>query len=297
MKTKKIGLIGLGAMGSKLAERLMSQGYEVGVFNRTADKAELLKAKGAWVAQTPKELAEKSDVMMLSVTDDEAVREVTRGETGAFAGAKAGTVFLDCSTISVQGTREAYEEARHLGFHWLDTPVLGSPHTAEAGEMPFVVGGDKEILDQNREVLEAIGKKITYIGASGLGQAAKLVHNIVCGISLIAYSEALLLGEAMGLTRVQTLEVLKNGAVASTLLSIKIEKLEKNQFTPTAAPLINMRKDMGLAVEAATQGGLNLPALSITKRLNELAVEQGLGLEDTSSVLKALIEFSKKNPE
>ncbi len=289
MMNKKIGFIGLGAMGSKIAGRLISAGgYDLGLFNRTPEKAAVLVSGGSWQAESPKQLAERCNVIITVVTDGPAVREMVMGEAGAFAGAKPGTVFIDCSTIDVKTTRDLAEEAERLGCHWLDAPVLGSPKSAQDGEMPFVVGGLKEVLEEVKPILEVVGKKIVWMGESGLGQAAKLVHNITCGISLVAYSEALILGEKLGLSKKQTLEVLLNGAVVSPLLTMKAPKFEQNQFEPTMAPLVNMRKDLTLADDAAKTLHLNLPSLAVAKQMYDLAKENGLGRQDTSSVIKAM---------
>jgi len=286
---KKIGFIGLGAMGSKIAQRLITAGgFNLTVFNRTPEKANELVVLGAVLAASPKVLAENSDVIMISVSDDVAVRAVVLGEAGAFVGACQGAVFIDCSTISVAATREFAAQAEKMGFAWLDAPVLGSPQMAIDGEMPFVVGGSEQVLEANKEILEVVGKKIVYMGGVGLGQAAKLVHNLVCGISLVAFSEALVLGEKLGLARKQTLEVLANGAVGSRLLTMKTPKFEEDLFEPTAAPLVNMRKDLTLATEAARMLNLTLPETSIARQLYDKAVEQGLSRQDTSSIIKAL---------
>jgi 3-hydroxyisobutyrate dehydrogenase len=285
---KKIGFIGLGSMGFAIAGRLLSEGYELGVYNRTTTKADGLLKKGAWLAKTPRELAEKSDVVMLCVTDDGAIRAVMEGKSGALMGAKKGEIFIDCSTVSVSVTRDMDKKTKKIGAHWLDAPVLGNPKMSEDGEQSFVVGGDKKILEKVRPTLESIGTKIVYMGKSGLGQASKIVHSLTCAISLVAYSEAILLGEKFGLARKQTLDVLQNGAVASKLLSMKAPKLESNTFTPTAAKLFNMVKDLSLVTAEGKAFHQVLPALAVTKKLYDLAKRKGLSQEDTSSVIKVL---------
>lgn len=285
---KKIGFIGLGSMGSKLAERLLASGYMLGVFNRTLEKTESFVKSGAWLAKSPKELAQKSDVIVTCLTDDTAIREIMEGENGAMAGASAKTVFIDMSTVSVSVTRDLGKKAEFIGASWIDAPVLGSPHMAEVGEMPFVVGGSQTIFEENKDILEAIGKKIVYMGETGLGQAAKIVHSLVCGISLIAYSEALVLGEKLGLSKNQTLDVLLNGAVSSPLLTMKAPKLRENLFKPTTARLFNMCKDLALISDEGAAFRQELPLLTIAKKLYDRAKQEGLGDEDTSSIIKVI---------
>lgn len=285
---KKIGFIGLGSMGSKLTERLMNSGFTLGVFNRTAEKMEPFVKRGAWRAKSPLELAQRSQVIVTCVTDDMALREVMGGKNGAMAGAKPKTVFIDMSTVSVSVTREMAKKAKLKGASWLDAPVLGSPQMAETGEMPFVVGGSQKILEKNKDILEAIGKKIVYMGESGLGQAAKIVHSLVCAVSLVAYSEALLLGEKLGLSRHQILDVLLHGAVLSPLLTMKAPKLRENVFQPTTARLLNMCKDLALIVDEGKKFHQRLPTLRVVKKLYDRAKQEGFEDEDTSSIIKVI---------
>lgn len=275
-------------MGSSLAERLMNSGFTLGVFNRTPEKMEPFVKGGAWRAKSPYELAQTSDVIITCVTDDKALRDVMEGDNGAIAGARSKTVFIDMSTVSVTVTRDLEKKAEQIGAHWLDAAVLGSPQMAKTGEMPFVVGGSQRILEENREILEAIGKKIVYMGKTGLGQAAKIIHSLVCAVSLVAYSEALLLGEKLGLSKNQTLEVLLHGAVSSPLLNMKAPKLRENLFKPTTARLLNMCKDLAIIANEGTAFGQELPLLTIAKKLYDRAKEEGLGDEDTSSIIKVI---------
>jgi 3-hydroxyisobutyrate dehydrogenase-like beta-hydroxyacid dehydrogenase len=286
--TKAVGVIGLGSMGSKVALRLLSAGFKVAVYNRTSCKTDEAVAHGASFAGSPRELASRCDTVITVVTDAAAVRDVVTGIDGAFQGARPGAIFVDISTIDVDATRELASDAANRGFQWLDAPTLGSPQGAEAGELAFVVGGQEAALNASREVLECLGTKISWMGGSGLGQAAKLVHNLTCGISLVAYSEALRLGDRLGLSRAQSLEALLNGAVSCTLLKMKAQKLEQSVFVPTMAPLVNMCKDLTLAYAAAEARDLELPALKAAKAAYDTAKAQGLGREDTSSVIKVI---------
>lgn len=282
---KKIGFIGLGIMGSRMARRLIACGYPLMVYNRSAQKTDALVNLGAGRADNPKQLANCSDVIIIMVSDDQAVQAVTGGKSGTFAGAQPGAVFIDCSTISVETTKYLAQQAERLGFYWLDAPVLGGPSAAEAGELPFIVGGLQSILEQNLDIFNALGKKVVLMGENGMGQAAKIVHNLTCGISLAAFSEAIVLGEKFGLTRKQVLETLLGGGVSSPLLKIKAPKFEQNNFEPAFA-LAMMGKDLTLAKNAAKRFGLQLPALSAAKEIYDLAKAQGFGEEDSSAIIK-----------
>ncbi len=288
---KKIGFIGLGAMGSAMAERLLSAGgFALTVYNRTPDKADPFVSRGASRAENPGALAAVSDAVMIVVSDDAAVRSVAEA---AFAGARPGTVFIDSSTISVGTTRDLAKKAAEVGCDWLDAPVLGSPKAASIGELPFVVGGSQAVLHRHEDILRVLGKKIVWMGASGMGQAAKLVHNLTCGISLVAYCEALSLGEGFGLTRKQILDVLLAGAVASPLLNAKAAKFENGVFEPASMALANLSKDLMLAEDAAAGLHLELPALSVTKKLFEAGKMLGVGRKDTSALLQVFEQMAK----
>lgn len=276
-------------MGSSLAERLMNSGFTLAVFNRTSEKMKPFVKRGALGVKSPYELAQTSNIIITCVTDDKALRKVMEGKNGALAGAKPKTIFIDMSTVSVSVTRDMEKKAEQIGAHWLDAPVLGSPQMAKAGEMPFVVGGFPTVFEENKEILEAIGEKIVYMGKTGLGQAAKIIHSLVCAISLIAYSEALVLGQKLGLSRNQTLEVLLHGAVSSPLLTMKAPKLKENLFKPTTARLLNMCKDLALIANEGIAFGQELPLLTIAKKLYDRAKEEGLGDEDTSSIIKLYV--------
>lgn len=282
---KKIGFIGLGTMGSRMAKRLLSAGFRLTVYNRTADKADALVDSGAHFAVNPKQLAENSEVIIIMVSDDRAIREIVSGKFGAFMGALPGMVFIDCSTISVETTKYLALSAENLGFYWLDAPVLGGPSAAESGELPFVVGGPKKILDENMEIFNALGK-VVWMGENGMGQAAKIVNNMACGISLVAYSEAIILAENYGLTRKQILDVL-DGPLGCALLKAKASKFEQNCWKPSFA-LTMMDKDLALALDAVETFRLELPVLSATKKLYDLAKILGFGNLDSSAVIKAL---------
>ena len=282
---KKIGFIGLGVMGSRMAKRLIACGYELTVYNRTTGKTEELTNLGAQLAVSPRKLAENSDVIITMVSDDSAISAVTIGESGTFAGARLNTVFIDCGTISVKTTKNLARQAEDLGFNWLDAPVLGGPAAAEAGELPFVVGGPQNILDLNMDIFNVLGKKVVWMGENGMGQAAKIVHNLACGVSLVVFSEAIALGEKFGLTRKQVLETLLNGGVNSPILKAKAPKFEQSDFEPAFA-LVMMEKDLMLAQKAAEGFWLNLPVLSAAKKLYDLAKARGFGAQDSSAIIK-----------
>lgn len=289
---KKIGFAGLGIMGSRMAKRLIAAGYDLTVYNRTIEKTDKLISLGAQFAANPRQLAENSDVIITMVSDDPALCAVTEGGSGAFAGARLNTVFIDCSTISVKTTKNLARQAQDFGFNWLDAPVLGGPAAAEAGELPFVVGGSQNILELNADIFNVLGKRVVWMGENGMGQAAKIVHNLTCGVSLAVFSEAIMLGEKFGLTRKQVLETLLNGGVASPLLKAKAAKFEQNNFEPAFA-LAMMGKDLMLARNAAKEFGLMLPVLSDTEWLYAIAKAYGFGGLDSSAVIKALEILAK----
>lgn len=285
---RNVGFIGLGSMGEAMARRLLASGYTLSVYNRTKERAASLAKAGARLSATPRDLAEHSDIVMLSLTDDAAIRAVMEGANGALAGLRRGMVVVDCSTVSVSITREMAARAAEAGAAWLDAPVLGNPRMSENGEQTFVVGGDEHAFEACLDLFQTLGTTITYMGGTGAGQAAKIVHTLACAVSLAAYSEAIVLGERLGLERAQILDVLQKGAVASRLLDMKAPKYLEGAYMPTNARLYNMCKDIGLIAAEGRAFGQELPVLDAVRQLYARAEKLGLEDEDTSSVIKVL---------
>jgi 3-hydroxyisobutyrate dehydrogenase/2-hydroxy-3-oxopropionate reductase len=236
----RVAVIGLGAMGSRIARRLLDAGHELTVWNRTRERAE---AFGAPVAETPADAAGRVDVVITMVADPEALRAVTEGPDGVAAGAGAGTTVVEMSTV---GPDAVARLRSHLRAELLDAPVLGSVSEAEGGTLSIFVGGDEAVFERRRELLEALGTPL-YVGPSGAGAAAKLVANTTLIGTIGVLGEALALGEGLGLPRERLFEVLSKTPLAAQAARRR-EPFERGEYQPRF-PLRLARKDADLVGE------------------------------------------------
>lgn len=284
---KVIGFIGLGTMGRPMALNLLKAGYAVRVFNRTASKMEALIAAGAGRAQSYADAADGSDVLITMLSDSDDVREVVLGAGGALAGCAKGTVIIDMSTISPGVAREIGEACSVGGVGFLDAPVTGGESGAVAGTLSIMVGGDESILDSVRDVLGALSSKITHMGPSGSGQAAKLCNQVICGLNILAVSEGLALGEAAGLDPNRLLEAISGGAAGSWMLSSLGPKMIARDWAP-GFRIALQRKDLRLALGLAAESDLPLSGTTCAKQAFDAAGASGWDDEGTQALIKAV---------
>jgi 3-hydroxyisobutyrate dehydrogenase len=273
-------------MGTGMAGRLLSAGFPLAVYNRTARKAEALASKGARVAASPKDAAAAADVIVSMVADDVASRGMWLGDNGALAGAKSGAVLVESSTLSTAWVSELAGAARKRGCELLDTPVTGSKMQAAAGELIFLVGGSAEALEKARPVLSAMSKAVMHVGPSGSGALLKLVNNFLCGIQAAALGEALSLIEKGGLNRDKATEVLTTGAPGSPLMKTLLSRLATGVDTPNFR-LALMTKDLAYSLKEAETRGVSLPIASAAHRVFESAVRAGSGDLDFAGIAKS----------
>ena len=277
-------------MGGGMANRLLSMGFPVSVYNRSREKATKLADAGAFVADTSREAAARSEIVIAMVADDAASRNIWLGKDGALAGAVPGSLLLESSTLSVGWVKELNRAAAEKQCEFMDAPVTGTKPHAANGELFFMVGGSTSGFSRAREVLSALGREVLHLGPTGSGALIKLINNFVCGVEAAAFAEAMNLVNAGGLDREKCIAVLGNSALASPLIKRMLTSMESNDFTPNF-PLKLMTKDIGYAIKEAEASGVPLetavPALEVFRR----AVEKGLGEEDFSAVIK---EPSKK---
>jgi 3-hydroxyisobutyrate dehydrogenase len=270
-----------------MASRLLSMGFPVSVYNRSRDKAAKLAAAGAFVADSPREAAARSEMVIAMVSDDAASRSVWLGDDGALAGAVPGSLLLESSTLSVGWVKELCAAAAQKSCEFLDAPVTGTKPHAANGELFFMVGGSSAGFSRAREVLSGLGREVLHLGPTGSGALIKLINNFVCGVEAAAFAEAMALVNAGSLDREKCIAVLGNSALASPLIKRMLTSMESNDFTPNF-PLKLMTKDIGYAIKEAQTCGVPLqtavPALDVFRH----AVEKGLGEQDFSAVVKAV---------
>src|SRR5437899_1487455 len=214
-ETMRVGVIGLGAMGSRMASRLLAAHHDVVVYNRTQERTRALERRGAEVAATPGRLAAGVDIAFSSVTNDAALEQVMFGPEGALAGTRSGAIVIEMSTVNPRTSRRLHEAARSTGVSVLDAPVSGSTVQAEQGQLVIFVGGDENVYENCQSILAVLGGKTFYLGPSGAGATMKLCVNTLLGLGVQALAEAIALGLKAGLPRERFLQVLGETAVVS----------------------------------------------------------------------------------
>ena len=285
--SEQLGFIGLGIMGGGMAANLVRAGHQVTVWNRTASRSEPLSSMGAAVAGSPREVAERSTVVMICVSDTPDVVEVTEGETGVLAGLAAGSLVVDHSTISPSETRRLAGRAEEAGSGWLDAPVSGGSEGAALGTLSIMVGGESGHLDRVRPYLEAMGSSITHVGPVGAGQMVKLVNQVLVVVNQLAVSEALLLAEAGSLDLEATLSAVTGGAAGSWMLANRGPQMIVRDWRP-GFTIDLQQKDLRLVLEAADQLGVPLPGTALVFQLYRALQRRGLGAEGNHALVKAL---------
>jgi 3-hydroxyisobutyrate dehydrogenase-like beta-hydroxyacid dehydrogenase len=286
-----IGFIGLGAMGSRIAGRLLDAGHRVYATNRTAAKAEPLVERGLLWLGTPREVAASAEVVFSMVTDDQALEAIAAGPQGLLAGVRPGHVYVDMSTVSPQASRRLAERVRARGADMLDAPVSGSIPQVESGTLAIMVGGERHAFEAVEPVLRKLGQTVTYIGPSGQGLLLKLAINISLAVQTLAFSEGLLLAERAGVDADIAAEVMSTSSIGSPMLRAR---------TPLILDLPDhawfhvelMHKDIRLARETAADLDTPLPSATVADRVLTDARHLGYGHRD----LAALHDVLAKTP-
>ena len=254
-----IGFIGLGLMGGPMASNLVKAGFPVTVWNRTASKAESLVKQGAKLAANPRAVALQADVLITIVSDPAALEEVLWGANGAIEGLRRGSLYIDSSTVSPDLARRVAKVCVDRGVEFLDAPVTGGNWGAEKGELLYMIGGDAEVFDRAKPVLDVLGKKFFLLGPNGAGQTVKLGMNLILAMQVDALAEALAVVTAAGVEGERLVEVLQSSMGRTALLDIKAPLMLKHEYK-ASFPLRLMQKDLRLALEMAREHGVTLPA-------------------------------------
>lgn len=286
----KIGFIGLGNMGSRIAQRLLDHGYRLEVYDRNFAKAEGIAAKGAVVAKNILELARSADVLLSCLTNDEAVRSVFLEPAGVLGGARPGTTVLEMSTISPETSRELHRLSARKGIDVLDVAISGSTPAAEQGMLTLLVGGNEDLFRAVEPIFRSVARQHFLLGGPGSGTAMKLVVNTLLGLGMQAIAEAVVLGEKTGLDRKRLLEVLSKTAVVAPAHVGKLARIAINDYSPQF-PLSLMNKDFQLILDAAAKGQVRMPATETAFYVNSEELDGG-NEEDFSAVLRRMEEVA-----
>jgi 3-hydroxyisobutyrate dehydrogenase len=286
----KIGFIGTGLMGSRMIQRLAKHGFRLLIQNRTRAKADALAGPQVEVVDTIVEIARRANVIISSLTSDDAVRSTYLGCGGVLAHGTTGTIVLEMSTVSPDTSRRINIAGFQRRVDVLDVAVSGSTAAAEHGELTLLIGGKEQVLPKITPLLEVIAKQWFYMGPSGSGTAAKLVVNSLLGVGMQAIAEAVVLGQKMGLPRTQLLDVLSHTAVVAPAFLNKLARIERSDFSSQFS-LRMMNKDFRLILEKASCTGVLMPATTAAYQINqeELTLERD---EDFSAVVRRMEELA-----
>jgi 3-hydroxyisobutyrate dehydrogenase-like beta-hydroxyacid dehydrogenase len=284
----KLGFIGLGKMGGRIAQRLLDHGYQLAVYDLNIGQAEAIAARGGIVAKTLFELGRTADVILSCLTNDAAVISVYTGPEGVFAGAKPGTVVLEMSTISPETSRELHRVGAGRGIEVLDVAISGSTPAAEQGILTLLAGGNRELFTAAEPIFQSMAKQYFLLGDSGSGTAMKLVVNTLLGVGMQAIAEAVVLGEKAGLDRERLLEVLSKTAVVAPAHVGKLARVAANDYSPQF-PLRLMNKDFELILNAAARAHVSMPATEAAFYVNSEELS-GNNEKDFSAVLRRMEE-------
>ncbi len=283
----KIGWIGTGVMGSSMCGHLIDAGFSATVYNRSKNKAEGLLAKGAKFADSPRAVAEASDVIFSIVGFPADVREVILGADGALAGSKSGNILVDMTTSDPSLAVETAAAAKVKGVHSVDAPVSGGDVGAKEARLSIMIGGDKEVVDALQPCWQAMGKTIVHQGGAGAGQHTKMVNQILIASNMIGVCEALLYGYKAGLDLETVMQSVATGAAGSWSLSNLAPRIINNNFDPGFF-VEHFIKDMGIALDESKRMGLCMPGLALSHQLYVSLKAQGHGRDGTHALELAL---------
>ena len=283
-----VAFLGLGVMGYPMAGHLQSAGHSVTVYNRTSAKAETWVAEhGGAMATTPAEAAQGADFVMACVGNDDDLRGVCLGDTGAFAGMSKGAIFVDHTTVSAKVTAELYVASAELGLSFVDAPISGGQAGAENGVLSIMCGGDQTAYDAAEPIMAAYSRICRRIGDSGAGQKTKMCNQIAIAGLVQGLSEALHFAEKAGLDGAAVVEVISQGAAGSWQMSNRYQTMLDDHFEHGFA-VDWMRKDLGICLQAADETGASLPVTALVDQFYKDVQKMGGGRWDTSSLFKRL---------
>jgi len=283
----RVGFIGLGIMGRSMARNVYNAGFPVTVWNRTPSKMEEARAWGAATADSPRAVAEASDVVITIVGDTPDVREVVEGPGGVLEGARPGLIYVDMSTISPEATREIAAKAAERGVRMLDAPVSGGDIGARQGTLSIMVGGDAETLEEVRPVFEAMGKNIVHCGPIGAGQTVKACNQILCAVTLVGVVEALAFARKAGVDMEKMLQVTTKGAGASWALENLGGRIVKGNLDPGFSVRFQ-QKDLRIVLQSAEAMQLPLFGTAVANQMLRVVQAHGGDENGTQALIRAM---------
>ncbi len=287
----KLGYVGLGVMGGQMVARLLEKGHRVTGWNRTKSKAQWLIDKGMKWADSPKAVAEASDIVLSMVTDSSALHKIADGEDGVVAGLDKNKLWIEMSTVSPAVSRHLAERVRAIGSDMVDAPVSGSVITLQQGKLSVMVGGSAETFERVKPLLLDIGPKVTHVGVNGLALVMKIAANLSLTTQILAFSEGVLLAEKSGIPREVAVDVLTHSAIASPMIQYRgpfvLQMPEEAWFNVNM-----MQKDLLLAGELGRHLNVALPMATLSNEYLTAARAMGLAEKDFAIVFEVLARMS-----
>jgi 2-hydroxy-3-oxopropionate reductase len=284
---QKVGYIGLGLMGAPMARNLMQAGYSLVLHNRSRAIVDELTNEGATPAHSPREVAEQCDVVFTNLPDSPDVEKVALGPDGIIAGAHDGLIFIDNSTIKPETARHIATKLAEVNVRALDAPVSGGDIGAKAGTLTIMVGGDENAFNQALPLLQAMGKTITHIGASGAGQIAKAANQIIVAAQMVAMGEALVMAQKSGVDPAKVVEAISQGAAQCWALDNKPQKLFQRDLSPGFKAHMQT-KDLKIVIDTGRAYATPLPLTALTHQLYESMLAMGNADLDNSAIITVL---------
>ena len=288
----KIGLIGTGMLGEAVGLHLLKSGYSLAAYNRTKSKTSNLEKNGGVVSDSPKNVAESSELVITCVKDADAIHAILFGEDGIIAGKHDGLVVADMSTINPSSAIQNSKRLGEVGINSLEIPVMGGPNVAIDGKLVLMASGDKDVFDKYKEVFDTIANKTFFLGKSGSAHSIKIAMNLQISLLALALSEGITLTKKAGFDPEKFLEILNSTYFKTGMSENKAHKMVRDEFEPTFT-LKNLKKDLDIITAAAKDFGAVLP---IAERANEIysdAVEAGFGEIDYTGILAYIKKLSE----
>ena len=279
----KIGFIGLGIMGGRMATNLQKHGYPLVVFNRTRTKAEPLLGPCGAFSDSPAKLAQQVDVLFTMLAHPDAVEEAALGLDGFLNFLRPGSLWIDCSSVNPSFSKKMAAVAARREVHFVDAPVTGAAPVAKEAKLTFWVGADRADLEKIRPLLLCMGSRIVHTGGLGTGTSMKMVINLLLGNAMVAFAEAMALGKGLGLSQKMLFDSLLGTPAVAPFVASKREKIESGNYE-VEFPLRWMQKDMQLASVSAYETGVALPITNVTKEVYRLAMRGGHETADFSAI-------------
>lgn len=290
----KIGIVGTGILGEAVGLHLLNVGYEVTVFNRTKNKTEKLEVKGAKVVDSPKQVAENSELIITVVKDAEAVNDVIFGNSGIIFGKHEEMCIADMSTVNPNATKEISQKVNSEGVDYIEIPVMGGPNLAIDGKLLVMASGREESFERYKAVLEKIGEQTFYLGNTGSAHSIKLAMNLQIAMVALSLSEGITLTKNAGLDPEIFLKVLNSTGFKTTMSQNKAYKMIKDSYTATFT-LANLKKDLDTVNDTAVSANTELPMAQLARKIYSNAIDEGFANIDYTGIIAYIKNLSKEN--